>query len=54
MRFTKNLIQIRSRKYSFRYDQSLDQWEILDSNGIVYMGSKKSCQTYLKYAGYNY
>lgn len=49
----KKLLSLKEQPFVLKYDKSLNQWEVINETGIIYMGSKENCQTYLRYALYN-
>ena len=49
----KRIFRLKKQPFVLKYDQSLNQWEIINETGIIYMGSRKNCETYLKYSSYN-
>lgn len=34
--------------FELRYVESVDEWEVLDNSGVVYMGSKRNCNTFIQ------
>ena len=47
------LLGIKPPPFVLKYDKALNQWEVINETGIIYMGSKENCQTYLRYSSYN-
>ncbi len=45
--FTSNP-SANSNSFHLRYDTTLDQWEVLNNSGILYMGTKENCERLIR------
>lgn len=35
-------------QFQMRYVSVVDEWEVLDSNGVVYVGTKENCRLFIQ------
>ena len=44
----KNLFKNSEDPFLIRYVKVVDEWEVLDNSGVVYMGTKENCQLFIQ------
>ncbi len=44
----KNLPKNTENPFLIRYVKVVDEWEVLDNSGVVYMGTKANCQRFIQ------
>lgn len=44
----EKLTKKRNSSFHFRYEASLNQWEVLNETGILFIGTKENCQRYVQ------
>ncbi|MEO1254939.1 MAG: hypothetical protein AAFY41_08645 [Bacteroidota bacterium] len=44
----KRSIKNQENPFHIRYVKVVDEWEVLDKSGVVYMGTRENCQSFIK------
>ncbi|MEO9483587.1 MAG: hypothetical protein ABJG47_09090 [Ekhidna sp.] len=44
----KKLFWSDDQSFEIRYVESAGEWEVLDNSGVVYMGTKQNCRTFIE------
>ena len=47
MSFVKKLFAGKGKALQLRYVKSMDEWEVTNERGIIYVGSKEDCQQFI-------
>lgn len=48
MSIMNKLFKNENQPFQLRYISVMDEWEVLDSTGVVYMGTKENCNLFIQ------
>ena len=48
MSIVKKLFGGKAKSLQWRYVKTMDEWEVTNERGIIYMGSKEDCQQFIQ------